>query len=126
VKRAPVPTVTHVQRARQYTPRENPATLYVYVVELDPEAARKVHQEPNGPALYIGQSGNDPRYRFEQHLRGGMFAADVVKRFGVRLLATFGPFADRDTAEKVERETAQRLKGEGWITFGGISRQHAR
>jgi len=121
VKRAPVPTVAHVQRARQYTPRENPATLYVYVVELDPEAARKVHQEPNGPVLYVGQTGLDPRQRFAQHQRGGWYGSDIVRRFGRRLLPqmTSGPYPTRDAAEAAEKETARRLAAEGWVVAGG-------
>ena len=123
----PTPTVTHVQRTRQAVSRdkevcENPATLYVYVVELDPEAARKVHQEPNGnPCLYVGQTGLDPRQRFAQHQRGGRYGSDVVRRYGRRLLPhlTSGPYLTRDAAEAAEKATARRLANEGWIVTGG-------
>ena len=122
MRRAPPPEVSTVRRSRQYTQRENPATLFVYVVELAPEAARKVHQEPNGnPVLYIGQTGLDPRQRFAQHQRGGWFGSDIVRRFGVRLLPklTSGPYPDRDAAEAAEKETARRLAADGWIVAGG-------
>lgn len=127
MRRAPVPTVTHVQHARRAVSRdrgarENPATLFVYVVELDPEAARKVHQEPNGnPCLYVGQTGLDPRQRFAQHQRGGAFGSDIVRRYGRRLLPqmTSGPYPTRDAAEAAEKETARRLAAEGWVVAGG-------
>jgi hypothetical protein len=118
------PPVTLVRRARRHTPRRpNPvAALYVYVVELAPEAARKVHKTPNGqPVLYIGQTGLDPRQRFAQHQRGGQYGSDIVRRYGRRLLPelTSGPYPDRDAAERAERETARRLASEGWMVAGG-------
>lgn len=99
-----------------------PATLYVYAIELDPAAASKLHRHPDGsPVLYIGQTGVDPRQRFAQHKRGGMYGSDVVRRFGRRLLPgmTSGPYPTRDAAERAEKETARRLKAEGWIVAGG-------
>lgn len=114
------------RRARRTVRRtslsKNPAALYVYVVELDPKAARKLHRHPNGsPVLYIGQSGIDPRQRFDQHQRGGMYASDIVRRFGRRLIPelTSGPYPDRPAAERAERETARRLSRQGWIVAGG-------
>lgn len=123
MRRAPPPIVSTVQRARRHVPRPNPvAALYVYAVLLAPEAARKLHQIPNGtPILYIGQTGLTPAARFAQHKRGGAYGSDIVRHHGIRLVPelTSGPYPDRDTAERAERETAARLKAEGWQIAGG-------
>lgn len=93
---------------------------YVYVIELDPAAVRSRSVNPHGPVIYVGQTGLTPAERFEQHKAGGMYGSDVVRHYGRRLIPelTNGPYPDIPAAEKAERETAARLKLQGYVTFG--------
>src|SRR5436190_14498909 len=65
---------------------------HVYVVLLDPEAARlpevraaNPRRDPSKPCLYVGMSGLSPEDRFQNH-KNGIKASRVVELFGLRLL----------------------------------------
>src|SRR5688500_3287170 len=66
-------------RFRAETRGRQGACHSVYVVLLhDP-------RHPQRWGLYVGQTGRDPDWRFDQH-KAGYKASGAVRRFGVRLL----------------------------------------
>jgi hypothetical protein len=107
---------------------ENRFHHYVYVVLLDPKAAkdRKIlkanpKRDKSKPCVYVGMTGLSPEERFQNH-RSGIKAARIVQRFGVRLLPElyecFNPMPFEAAAE-MERELAEELRGKGFTVAGG-------
>ena len=100
------------------------ARFHVYVVELD-EAARArapKSETGTGPCVYVGETGRTPAERFAVHKAGGMKAAAIVHRFGLRLLpelATRGPFLTRAGAARGEKRVGDQLRRRGYVVFGG-------
>src|SRR3954470_2761293 len=63
---------------------------HVYVVLLDPKAARILKgKNPNAQrgkaCVYVGMSGLTPDERFANH-KAGLKAARIVQKFGIRLM----------------------------------------
>ena len=101
---------------------------YVYVVLLNPKAARhrKILKEnpgrnPEKPCVYVGMTGLNPADRFSNH-KNGIKAAWIVKRYGVRLLPELFdwlnpmPFA---AAVQMEKDLAEDLRRQGYTVAGG-------
>jgi hypothetical protein len=87
----------------------------VYVVYL---------RNPKGDGkagYYVGMTGLTPEQRFENH-RGGVKAARVVKRFGVRLVpklyAHLNPMP-YGRAKQMEAFLADSLRKRGFTVYGG-------
>ena len=101
---------------------------HVYVVLLDPKAAknRKIltanpKRDPIKPCVYVGMTGLAPEERFKNH-KGGIKAANVVRRFGIRLLPELFEFLNPmpfDAAVAMERELAEELRESGYTVAGG-------
>ena len=111
---------------------------YVYVVLLEPEAARhrKVlrtnpDRDPVKPCVYVGMSGLRPDERFANHKRG-VKAAWVVHRYGVRLMPELDRLAQSyalrsrgsDGARPGSRFAAPRIHRNRW-PLAGHSRLHS-
>jgi len=95
-------------------------TYSVYIIEL----SRNCVHEPCALApLYVGQTAHSPEHRFEQHKAGGMLAAGMPHRYGVRLrldlMKGIGPFASRRDAEAAEKAVADALTKRGHRVFWG-------
>jgi len=101
---------------------------FVYVVLLDPAAARlrsvraaNPRRDPAKPCVYVGMTGLKPEERFANHKRG-FKAAMVVKRYGLRLLPELYehlnpmPF---EAAAQMERDLAEDLRRAGYTVTGG-------
>lgn len=107
-------------------PIDNPTRRYVYAVDLRPEARsyrraayRNPHARAGTPTVYVGQTGKEPEERFDDHMREGPIASDVVRRFGVRLRTErWGPFESVEAAEAEEKRVAEMLKRRGWFVLG--------
>ncbi len=88
----------------------------VYVILLhDPRLAGRW-------GLYVGQSGRDPDWRFDQH-KAGYKASGAVKRFGVRLLPELVAHLNPVTRqESLDLEAALagvfRASGVPWVEGG--------
>ena len=107
---------------------QNPFHHHVYVVLLDPEAAKEPKlleanpkRDAAKPCVYVGMSGLEPEERFRNH-KNGIKAARIVERYGVRLLAELYqcfnpmPFA---AAAQMERDLAEELRSQGYTVAGG-------
>jgi hypothetical protein len=101
---------------------------HVYVVLLDERAselrevrAENPRRDPAKPCIYVGMTGLDPAERFANH-KQGIKAAQVVKRFGIRLLPelyeVFNPMPF-EAAVAMERELAEELRSQGYTVTGG-------
>ena len=104
---------------------------YVYVINLDNKVLNiEKFKEKNPdyiegkPCVYVGQSFHKPKIRFEQHLNGYK-ANKYVKKFGNFLRMTRedittechffnNPYFSRESVEKEEVETAERLRKKGY------------
>jgi hypothetical protein len=76
---------------------------------------------PELPCVYVGMSGLVPEERFANH-KAGVKAAQVVKKFGVRLLPKLFAYLNPmpyDIAVTMERELAEDLRRAGYTVFGG-------
>ena len=87
----------------------------VYVVYL---------RNPRGDGragYYVGMTGLTPQQRFQNH-KGGVKAARVVKRYGVRLVprlyAHLNPMS-YEKAVEMEVALAESLRRRGYTVFGG-------
>ena len=107
---------------------ENSFHHHVYVVLLDPKAAkdRKILKanpcrDKTKPCVYVGMTGLTPEERFQNH-KSGTKAARVVQKFGVRLLPElyecFNPMPFEAAAE-MERDLAEELRSKGYTVAGG-------
>lgn len=101
---------------------------HVYVVLLDPSAARdrKVRaQNPKAssgkPCVYVGMTGLQPEERFWNH-KNGEKAARIVTKYGLRLLpelfAHLNPMPF-EAAAQMERDLAEDLRAQGYTVAGG-------
>src|SRR5262245_37814637 len=101
---------------------------YVYVVLLDPEAARdplirkeNPKRDPAKPCVYVGMTGLLPEERFHNH-KNGVKAARAVQRYGIRLLPElyecFNPMPF-EAAAAMERDLAEDLRKQGYTVTGG-------
>lgn len=101
---------------------------HVYVVLLGSAAGRlaKVRVEnpqrdPKKPCVYVGMTGLEPEERFANH-KAGVKAAQVVKRYGLRLLpelyAHLNPMP-YEAALQMEMDLAADLRREGYTVTGG-------
>ena len=100
----------------------------VYVVLLAPavDKLRKVRAEnlnsdPKKPYVYVGMTGLTPEERFENH-KAGIKSAQVVKRYGIRLLpelyAHLNPMPF-EAAAQMEMDLAEDLRRAGFGVTGG-------
>ena len=107
---------------------ENSFHHHVYVVLLDPAAARdpevrraNPRRDPAKPCVYVGMTGLAPEERFANH-KAGVKAARVVQRHGLRLLPELFehlnpmPF---EAAVQMERDLAEDLRAQGYTVTGG-------
>jgi hypothetical protein len=98
------------------------------VVLLDPAAGKlgKVRAGNPGrnakkPCVYVGMTGLTPEERFANH-KGGIKAAAIVKRYGLRLLPELYkhlnpmPF---EAAAQMEKDLAEDLRRMGYTVTGG-------
>jgi hypothetical protein len=99
---------------------------HVYVVLLDPKAAKRLKSmnpqaQPGKACVYVGMSGLTPEERFANH-KAGIKAARIVQRFGIRLLPEFFahlnpmPF---EAAAMMEQDLAEDLRKQGYFVGGG-------
>jgi hypothetical protein len=100
------------------------AKYYVYVINLDKEIlkikkfkAKNPDYIEGKPCVYVGQSVHEPKVRFNQHL-DGYKANRYAKKFGNYLrkknTGVKNPYNSRKAVEKVEAETAERLRKRGY------------
>ena len=101
---------------------------YVYVVLLDPSAAKdrvilkeNPNRDPAKPCVYVGMTGLLPEERFQNH-KLGIKASRFVQRYGVRLLPElfecFNPMPF-EAAVEMERDLAEDLRRQGYTVTGG-------
>ncbi|WP_162891209.1 hypothetical protein [Aeromicrobium sp. A1-2] len=91
---------------------------WVYVVELEPEASRRVSAKG---VVYVGETSLLSELRFAKHMSGHK-AARKVHQYGRHLRPDLAPksaFLSRENSLKAERRTATRLRNQGYIVFGG-------
>jgi len=100
----------------------------VHVVLLDPaigkirkaQAAQR-KSDTRKPCVYVGMTGLTPEERFENH-KGGVKAAWIVKRYGIRLLpelyAHLNPMPF-EAALQMEMDVAEDLRRAGYTVMGG-------
>jgi len=93
-------------------------TFWVDVIELESTGLGDV----GSGAVYVGETSKTPEERFATHMAGGIKAAKVVARRGVRLRPDLyppeGPFATRAEALRFERRTGNRLRHRGYRVWG--------
>jgi len=101
---------------------------HVYVVLLDPKAARhrkllaaNPKRDPAKPCVYVGMTGLLPEERFANHKKG-IKAAKWVQSYGCRLLPElyecFNPMPF-EAAAQMERDLADDLRQQGYTVAGG-------
>ncbi len=80
---------------------------------------QKDEVDAGATVVYVGQSAHDPKHRFFEHLRGGIFTSSVVTKYGRRLLFYEGPFPTRQLAEREERRLAHSMRSKGFVIYSG-------
>src|SRR5262249_11503117 len=95
---------------------------YVYVVLMDPAAARsrKVRAEnpdrdPKKPCVYVGMTGLKPEERFANH-KAGIKASAVVLRYGRALMPELYEWLNPmpfEAAVQMEQDLAEDLRRQG-------------
>ncbi|MBL9126510.1 MAG: hypothetical protein JNL97_02630 [Verrucomicrobiales bacterium] len=117
------------ERRRRFPKKAPPQHHHnVYVVELDPRAAKlrwvraaNPERDPSKPCVYVGMTGLTPEERFENH-RHGHKDAPIVRQHGRRLLYPLFehlnpmPF---EAAVQMEKDLAEDLRREGYTVTGG-------
>ncbi len=92
--------------------------FWVYVIELEATGLGEVGEG----AVYVGETTKLPEERFATHKAGGIKAAKVVARRGMRLRLDLyppeGPFETRAEALRFERRTGNRLRHRGYRVYG--------
>ncbi len=101
---------------------------YVYVVRLDPAAARirkilaeNPHRDPKKPCVYVGMTGLKPEERFANH-KAGLKASAVVQRYGVALMPELYEWLNPmpfEAATQMEQDLAEDLRRQGYTVTGG-------
>lgn len=100
---------------------------YVYVLELDREAAdtKKARElnpdaDPELPCVYVGQSSLTPEERLERHLAGVRSSSSTVHEHFKRMLPALyqhlNPLTERESLEK-EEELARELRACGYTVI---------
>jgi hypothetical protein len=115
-REAAAPAPAQPRPARRKKPKAGPKKRHsVYVVFL---------RNPRGDGkagYYVGMTGLTPEARLKNHL-GGIKAARVVTKYGVRLVPTLyehlNPMTYAD-ALRMEGELADSLRKRGFQVFGG-------
>ena len=100
----------------------------VYVVLLRPAAGKirrirneNPHSQSDKPCVYVGMTGLTPEERFINHKKG-IKAANVVKRFGIRLVPEFYSHLNPmpyQAAVQMEMDLAEDLRDIGYTVAGG-------
>ena len=101
---------------------------YVYVVLLDPKAAkdRKVlkdnpKRDRKKPCVYVGMTGLAPEERFQNH-KNGIKSSSIVQRFGLKLLPEMYEWLNPmpfEAAVQMEGDLAEDLRRQGYTVAGG-------
>ena len=101
---------------------------YVYVVELDPVAARirsvlkaNPKRDPAKLCVYVGMSGLKPEERFANH-KAGHKASSLVRRYGIRLVPGLYEYLNPmpfEAAVQMEQDLAEDLRRQGYTVTGG-------
>ena len=101
---------------------------YVYVVLLDPQAAKDRRllalnpgRDPAKPCVYVGMTGLSPEERFRNH-KSGIKAARMVERYGIKLLPELYECLNPmpyEAAAQMERDLAEDLRAQGFTVAGG-------
>ena len=94
------------------------AQFWIYVIELDSTGLGDV----GAGAVYLGEAAKAPDERFATHQAGGIKAAKVEARRGLRLRPDLyppeGPFETRAEELRFERRTGNRLRHRGYRVYG--------
>ncbi len=96
---------------------------FVYVIELDEEAAKYQKFRIENPfyikgngCFYVGQSVREPTLRFEQH-KEGYRSNRYAKKFGLKLRPDiydkYNPIPTRMDALEIEKMLGERLRKKG-------------
>ena len=88
------------------------------MVDLDPAASKR--QTAKG-VVYVGETSLTPEERYAKH-KSGQKASRKVHKYGRGLrpdLAPKSPFLSKESSLKAEKRTADRLRRQGFIVFGG-------
>lgn len=100
--------------------------FWVYVIELDSSGLGDV----GAGAVYVGETAKTPEERFATHQAGGLKAAKIVVRRGLRLRPDLyppeGPFQTRTEALRFERRTGNRLRHRGYRVYGAQGERFMR
>ena len=117
-----------VENEPESSPKEQTFHHSVYVILLDPAAAKhssilrvNPKRDPSKPCVYVGMTGLPVDHRFENH-KHGYKSAWVVKKYAVQLLPELYehlnpmPF---EAAAQMEIEMAEDLRAQGYTVTGG-------
>ncbi|RYD64878.1 MAG: hypothetical protein EOP84_32370 [Verrucomicrobiaceae bacterium] len=113
---------------RRSVPASQPFHHNVYVILLDPAAAKhpsvlklNPKRDPAKPCLYVGMTGLPVEHRFENH-KNGYKAAWTVEKYGIRLVPDFYEHLNPmpyEAAVEMERDLAEELRAQGYTVTGG-------
>lgn len=111
-------------KSRGFTVNQDTTVWRVYVIELDPAAAK----DPGRGVVYVGETIRTPEERFLQHTTmarttgGKRLYSSVVAKHGQRLrpdLAPTEPLFDTASSKRAEAEWAEHLRSLGYVVKGG-------
>jgi len=111
-------------RRQGFTVNRDTYIWTVYVIELDPAAAK----DPGRGVLYVGETSRTPEERFAQHMnkekttKGTRLHSPVVARHGKRLRMDLAPTElafDKESAKQAEAAWAEHLRTLGYVVEGG-------
>ena len=111
-------------RRQGFTVNRDTYIWTVYVIELDPAAAK----DPGLGVLYVGETSRTPEERFAQHMnqektaKGTRLHSSVVARYGKRLRMDLAPTElafDKESAKDAEAAWAEHLRTLGYVVKGG-------
>lgn len=111
-------------KSQGYTVNLDTYIWSVYVIELDPTAAK----DPGRGVVYVGETCRTPEERFEQHITRAhgstnqRLYSSVVAKYGKCLrmdLAPSEPLFDKESARRTESEWAEHLRSLGYVVKGG-------
>jgi hypothetical protein len=110
-------------RSEGYTVNRNTDMWTVYVIELDPRAAKNC----GAGHVYVGETKKNPTQRFQEHLSRAVNSktrlfSSVVASHGIRLRMDLAPtrqFFDKQSSKAAEAEWAEHLRSLGYIVKGG-------
>ena len=100
----------------------------VYVILLDPAVLQdrsilrlNPNRDPAKPCVYVGMTGLPVQDRFQNH-KTGRKAAQVVKKYGLRLMPELYEYLNPmpyEAAAQMEKDLAEDLRAEGYTVAGG-------